>query len=316
MQRARRLLAAPLVASLIATALLLGCGELITDPPLEGTLRVRALSRQGAPLPGIKAILFNGNRHFGYAITSADGSAVFHRVPRGTYGIYMALPADHVGFDEVGLGPRRDVAVPLRVRSGTDTTLAFTFLRRGSGGMVLTVVDSAATPVQGLVMHLYNSTRVLNSVLTDTNGQITFYGLPFGAYGLWTQPPDSLGVRGSPAIVRDTGLFIDRDHVAQVRIVVPRCLGEARVLVLDQMMQPVVGYPVALYTAAAVRTTLPTGADGRARFPNLPCGGYGAFVINQPGFSVDPSRGNGFDDGLTIQHLGLAQTTLRVTRLP
>ncbi len=313
----RRGLAAPAwCAALLAAAFAVACGELVTDPPLEGTLRVRALSRQGLPLPGIKAILYNGNRHFGYATTRADGSATFHRVPMGTYGIYMALPPDHVGFDEVGLGPRRDVAVPLHVRSGSDTTLNFSFLRRGEGAIAVTVVDSTAAPVQGLIVHLYNPTRVLTSVLTDPSGRVVFYGLPFGPYGLWIQPPDSLGVARSPAIVRDTGLFIDRDHVAQVRIVVPRCLGEARVLVLDQSSQPVVGYPVSLYTAVAVRTTLPTGTDGRARFPTLPCGGYGAFIIPSPGFSVDPSRGHGFDDGLTVTKNAFVQITLRVTRLP
>jgi hypothetical protein len=312
MPAAARSIATALCIALLASA----CGELVTDPPLQGTLRVRATSRQGAPLPGIQAILYNNTKHFGYAWTDADGNATFHRVSMGTYGIYMSLPAEHVGFDEVGLGPRNDVAVPLTVSSGSDTTLRFTFLRRGVGEIVVTVEDSTATPVHGLLVHLYNSNAVLHSVLTDASGQIVFDGLPFGAYGLWTQPPDSLGVHGSPPIVRDTGLFIDRGHVAQVKFVVPRCRGQVRVRVLDQALEPVIGYPVSLYTAVAVRATIPTGADGRAHFPDVPCGGYGAYVIAQPGFSVDPTLGNGFDDGLTVPNNGLVETTLRVTRLP
>ncbi len=310
--RARLTRTAALAASLAVAA----CGELVTDPPLQGTIRVRATSRQGAPLPGIKAILYNNTRHFGYAYTDADGNATLHRVTMGTYGVYMAVPTDYVGFDEVGLGPRNDFAVPLTVRSGSDTSLSFTFLRRGAGGMVVTAVDTAGDPVRGLIVHLYNPTQVLSSVATNTDGQITFYGLPFGPYGIWTQPPDSLGVPGSPPIVRDTGLFIDRDHVAQVRLVVPRCLGEVRTLVLDQAMQPVAGYPVSLYTHIAVRSTLNTGPDGIARFLNVPCGGYGVYVIGQPGFTVDPSRGSGVDDGITVAHKSLVQSTLRVTRRP
>lgn len=306
-----------LMAVAVATlGMAVACGELVTSPALEGTIRIEARSRQGAPLPGIKAILYTGSTHLGYAITDSKGNATLRRVPAGTYGVLMALPSEYIGFDEVGLGPRKAVAAPIRIRSQSDTTLAFTFLRPGYGTIVATVVDSAGNPFAGLQVNLYNHLSVLQRQPTDVQGTARFDVVPFGAYGVFVQAPDTLGLPGGQTVFVDTGLFIDRDQVGTARVVLARCQGEVAVVVRDDVGALVPGYRVELYTWVAVKRSGVTGPDGRVRFQNLACDAFGVQVLGAPGYTVIPTRGNGFEDGINLTHRAVIEKTLRVVRIP
>jgi hypothetical protein len=311
--RRRARVARGLLACGLAGAL--ACGELVTSPALVGTIRVEALSRQGAPLPGIKAILYNGDRHLGYALTDAAGRATFSRVTMGTYGVFMALPSEYAGLDEISTAPRNDFAAPLNVRAGSDTTLAFTFLRRGYGSLVAEVEDSTGAPIAGITVHLYNAAAILASLPTDVAGRVTFEPLLFGNYGVFVAPPDSLGVTGSPPIYRD-GLFVDRDYVATASFVLARCQGTVQVLVEDDLNAPVVGHPVELYSYDGVRGSATTGLDGRATLANVACGEYGVRARPRDGYTIVDAAGEGYVDGLVLGNGALVNATVRVVRIP
>ncbi|MBX3172991.1 MAG: hypothetical protein KF709_01135 [Gemmatimonadaceae bacterium] len=291
----------------------LGCEQLLTRPILYGTVRVEAVSRSGAALPGVRVELYTSFRPMGYAITDAAGHAVFSRVPRAQYGVVMGLPPEYALVSELLGGPPGNRVDGLNVDAGSDTTLRFVFARRGNGIVEATVVDQLDVPIAGVTVTLYRSSGVLANIATDLAGLARFTDVPFGQYGVLVVPPSSLGVPGAPAVVRD-GLAVDADVPATPRLVVQRCLGTIRPQVLDQDNLPVVGMPVTLYHGGGEMATESTGADGRTSFTDVPCGNWGVYASGIAGYTVDFVRNVGFVDGLGLTNAATLTPTLRATR--
>lgn len=310
----RRALARRLLA-LACTSALLSCGELVTSPALVGTIRVEALSYHGAPLPDVRATLYLGDRHFGYAETNASGRATFSRVTQGTYGVFVSIPPEYAFLDEVAALPRGQFAVPLVVRSGSDTTVSFTLLKRGAGTVEISVVDSLGAPVSGINVVLYTPVGIVRSAPTNAAGLATFLPINFGLYGVFVTPPPWLGVPGSPTKYLQ-GLLVEKDAVTSGTIVLPTCRFTLRVLVLDDADQPVTGHPVEVYNYLEVLLNGVTGADGRVTFTQVGCQGLGVRVTPRPGFTIVNTQGQGYTDGITTTHNVDVDVTLHVVRTP
>ncbi len=313
-RRGRRLHRLGLAAALLAVLATVACENLLTRPIIYGTVRVQALSRSGAPLPGIGVELFTSFRPMGYATTDAQGRATFPRVPRAQYGIAMHLPADYADLSELSPVPPGTIVAGINVDTGTDTTIHFTFARRGNGALEAEVVDIAdGTPLGGITVTFYSANGIVGSRFTDAAGVARMEPLPFGQYGAFVLPPDTLGVPGLAGVFVD-GLVVDRDVVQRAHFAIARCQGTISVQVADQDLMAVADHPVLLYTGAGVKRTVNTGLDGRVTFHSVFCGQYGVMAGPREGY--DWVGGIGYVDGLNLVEDDSLDVTLRVRRLP
>lgn len=296
-----------------AALALAGCDALLTRPILYGTVRVEAVSRSGAPLPGIRAELYTSFRPMGYAITDAEGRAVFTRVPRANYGVVMLLPSEYALLSEITSAPPGDRVDGLAIDAGVDTTLRFVFARRGLGAIEAEVVNLEGDPLRGIIVTFYSSSGILGERFTNSSGIARIDSVPFGQYGAWVSPPDSLGVVGQSSIFRD-GLAVDRDFTPRARFEIPTCRGTIVATVRDQDDATVAGFPVQLYSGAGIKRTLSTGTAGTATFADVACGNWGLLLGDAPGYSVTFERGLGFQDGLQLLAGATLGAELRVQR--
>lgn len=303
-----RLLVVALAASAVA-----GCDALLTRPIPYGTVRVEALSRSGAPLPGIRALLYTSFRPMGYAVTDAQGRAVFSRVPRANYGVLMLLPPEYALLSEFSSAPPGDFADGIEVDAGVDTTLRFVFVRRGLGAIEAEVVDLDGDPLGGITVTFFGPSGILGERFTNAGGIARIDSVPFGRYSASVSPPDSLGIVGQTSIERD-GLLVDRDVTPRPRFEIPSCLGTIVATVRDQFNATVGDFPVSLYSSAGIKRTISTGAGGAATFADVACGNWGLLLGDAPGFSVTFERGLGFQDGLQLLAGATVQAELRVQR--
>lgn len=306
----------PLVA--LAPLLLLtlaACDSLLTRPIPYATVRVQAVSRSGAPLPGIRAELYTSFRPMGYAVTDAAGRAVFTRVPKGNYGVLMLPPPEYALLSELLPVPAGNVIDGLQLSAGLDTTVHFVFARRGPGALEALVVDSANAPIRGIEVTLYRSSGILGKRVTNLDGLARFDSVAFGQYGVFVVPPDSIGAPSSAPMFRD-GLAVDADVVPRARFVIDRCLGSIRATVLDGAGAPAAGVNVRLYRSSGVARSGVTGTDGSWTFADVACGNWGVQLSGTPGYSYNFVRGEGFVDGLQLTRGATLGATLRVTRDP
>jgi hypothetical protein len=290
-----------------------GCDALLTRPILYGTVRVEAVSRTGAPLPGIRAELYTSFRPMGYAITDAQGRAVFNRVPRANYGVVMLLPSDYALLSEITSAPPGDRVDGLAIDAGVDTTLRFVFARRGLGALEAEVVNLEGAPLDGITVTFYSSGGILGARFTNSSGIARLDSVPFGQYGALIVPPDSLGITGQNVLFRD-GLAVDRDFTPRARFEIPTCQGTIVATVRDQSDATVAGYPVSLYASTGIKRTLATGVAGTASFAGVACGNWGVLAGDLAGFAVTFERGLGFQDGLQLTAGASLGAELRVQR--
>lgn len=301
------------LALLVLALAAAGCDSLLTRPIIYGTVRVEARSRSGEPLPGIRAELYTSFRPMGYAVTDANGRAVFSRVPRAQYGVSMRLPAEYALLSELTMAPPGDRVDGINIDVGSDTTLFFTFARRGLGALEAEVVDLGGAPIGGITVTFYGTGGILGERFTNATGIARIDSVPFGQYGAWVTPPDSLGVTGQTTIFRD-GLAVDRDIVPRARFEIARCQGTIVTTVRDQSDATVSGIPVSLYSGAGTKSTITTDAAGAASIANVTCGNWGVLLGAAPGFTSVAAPGQGFQDGLQVTAGATVVAGLRVVR--
>jgi hypothetical protein len=299
-----------------AAALLAGitaCESLVTDPIPYGKIHVRAVGRDSAPLPGIEVELYTGFAPHGYHTTDANGRTTFSRVPMQQYGILMKPGANYGLLQDILPETSTVVISGINVTAATDTVFTFVFTRKGPGAIEARVEDQDSLPVVGVKVGLYNFAGEVDTRLTNVNGIARFEPVPYGNWGVYIDPPDSLGAPNGPRQHID-GLAIELGTVHSLRFEVNRCAGALNVSVFDQDSLPVANYPLQLYTHVGAYRYLSTAANGVASFTSVPCGNYGVLAEANAEFSVDYTRGSGFQDGLGVTNGTAVNTQLRVTR--
>ena len=295
--------------ALLASAV--GCDALLTDPAAQGRIRIVALDRHGTPLPGIRAELFLGYRRMGYLTTDGSGVADYREVPEGNYGVYMVLPPEYAGWDEIRGGSRDDFRAGIVVRPGLDTTLHFEFLRRGIGSVVVWAIDQDSLAVPDREVTLYSPRGVLGFDTTDASGRAEFPSVAFGNYGVRSTAPDTFRAPGAAlAVVRD-GLVIDQGRRETVVLSMPRCRGSVDVRVVDEVGGPVADTPVILYRGPRVFRQGTTDATGWLTWTRVTCGEYGAALTPPPTYFSPWARDTAFVDGLTLADGQSIRVTLR-----
>lgn len=293
-----------------------GCGILVTDPVPYGTIRVEAESRSGAPLPGLVVELYIGAFSVQYGTTDQFGRVVFSRVPVGQYGVAMRITEDLADLSEILPVAPRGFVDGLEVVPGMDTTIQFTFAKRGLGSLEARVQSQTGRLLPGILVYFYGSTGILGGHFTDSRGVARRDSVPFGQYGAFVLPPDSLGVLNQSAVFRDV-LAVDLDFVPRAEITIQTCIGNITPQARDQNDNPIVGAPVALYSGDGILAGANTDANGRVSFAKLRCDNYGVFLVpGFPGYDVIFERGFGVADGLIITPDADLSPTIRATRLP
>lgn len=293
-----------------------GCEALLTRPIRYGRVVVQAETRGGEPLAGIQTILYTGARPMGYGQTDAQGRVAFSEVPQNQYGVYLQLPDSIADLSELEGGPARFFVDGLEITTGMDTTLMFTFARRGNGAAEALVRNQAGQPLENIEVFFYTSRSVLGSATTGANGIALYNPVPFGQAGAFVIPSDTLGVPGSPGQFIG-GLIVDGETVARVEFTLATCFATIRVAVLDDASAPVPGMDVNLYDSRTNRRTVATNSAGIVTFERVGCGNYGvALGVARSGYENVPGRGNSFVDGLGLTTDALIPVTLRMRRLP
>lgn len=308
--RARQL--AALLAFFCVTASS-ACEMALTRQAPYGTVRVQANSRSGVPLPNIAVTLYTGRRPMGYARTDALGRAVFRDVPPDEYGLQMSLPDAYADLSELSAVPPGTQRDGISVSAGRDTTISFTFARRGLGGIAAQTRDSAGVGIAGLSVTFYRASGVVGTAITNADGFAELDSVPMGQYGAALQPPDSLGVPGAAFAFRD-GLVVDRDLTPLAVFTLATCRGSITVNVRDQFDAAISGIEVTRYSGSGPNRSATTNAAGTASFALVPCGEHGVFLQSLDGFTVNFVRDSGYVDGLVMTHGASLTTTLRATR--
>src|SRR5262245_36717880 len=139
--------------------LLAGCDAWLTKPLLYNTVDVIATQRNGAPIPGVNLILYNGERPMGSGATGPDGRFTFRRVPEGAYGVYAALPGGYDVVEHFIPGNISFVRDGLLVANDTLVTVRFTFLKVGPGAIVVRVLQLDGSPIAGAQVVAYDALR-------------------------------------------------------------------------------------------------------------------------------------------------------------
>ncbi len=304
--------------AVFAIALLgaLACEGVVSMPENYGVVRVEARSRSGLPLPGIPTELYTGLFPVAYATTDAQGNVTFRRVPRGDYGISMALPTEYADLSELLGGPTGTIKDAIPVMPGTDTTLRFTYAIRRPGSIEAEVVDQNGDGIPGITAGFYTSTQFIGTRLTNAAGIARADSAPFGMYGVFILVPDTIGAANPGQLYSDAGTVVDFDVVPRVRFTLVSCIGSVRAQVLDQFDDAAPGATVILYTGSGVRRTLSTGADGRATFSGIGCGNYGVAITAAPGYTFNGAFGFGYRDGLVLTSGAELDAALRVSKNP
>jgi len=300
------------LAVAVVLAVLGACESLVTTPVPYGTIRVRAIGRDSMPLPGIDVELYTGFAPHGYHTTDANGRTVFTRVPMQQYGVLMKPGAAYGLLQDILPETTQTVISGINVTAATDTLFSFVFTRKGTGAIEVRVVDQDMLPVVGVKTGLYSFSGEIATRLTNLGGIARYEPVPYGNWGVYVEPPDSLGAPNGPRQHID-GLAIELGTVHTPQFAINRCLGTLNVTVRDEDSLTVANYPLQLYTHLGAYRYLSTNASGVASFTSVTCGNYGVIAEPNAGFSVDYTRGLGFQDGLSVTNAGTASTLLRVT---
>lgn len=247
----------------------------LSDAPLGGVVYGQALMGSGqfargsaaeSPVSGVRMRLWGPVER--NAVTGADGSYRFDRLPVGDYAVAFELP------DRPDLTAQRTTPYPVRIENARGCAVAdFSFSVNGI--IAGSLVDEAGTPISNTILELREDPptdgeppRYLTQP-TDSLGRFEFAGLPPGRYvlGINLQQGPALGRQWAPT--RSGVVELGRAERRTLPPFATRWLERvsARGIVLDAAGKPIAGQSVTVHPQAdsgwmsvALRTT--TAADG------------------------------------------------------
>ncbi len=289
-----------LLATLLSALPAAGCDSLVTTPTPYTTVTVIAQRRDSSPVPGVPVTLYTGQRPMGYAITGADGRAIFDRVPKGpAYGVLAAAPAGWAFPQQLTGGAPDNHRDGFALVPDSGVTVHFTFLKVGPGTVSGRVTDETGAPLAAVHVALYSPAGILERAVTAVDGTVRFPDVPFGVYGLAIDRPRGFRDVGESAAVFRDGLLVEEGIVATATATLARCVGSVGLRVADPARGPAAGLLAYLYDATAVLDSARTGSDGRATFSSG-CGEFGVFLGGNPDWTITPGRGSQYVDGIVV----------------
>jgi hypothetical protein len=311
MHRSRRLLAA-LFALVVAS----GCDSLLS-PPIYGSLRVKVVSRNGAPVAGVPVTVYFVQQRLVLGTTDAEGSFTFERLPENKYGVFNDLIDGYSRPEIVRPGPRTDFVDEIKVTRGATASAQMTLLKIGPGTIVAKVSDPAGAGVSGIRVSLYSGAGgTVREGTTGANGTFTFADVPFGDWGVTAaRPAQYRDSAETPTLSRDA-LIIDDGALANANFTFAPCSGAIAATIRDNTGAPVTGSKVALYQFGVDRDSGAVDANAARTFGPLPCEDFGMRVTSVPiGWNIVPGRGFSFIDGLFVHRNATRTAPLRVQRV-
>lgn len=167
----------------------------LTARRCAGTITVSVRDRDGDPVAGLAALLFDDQGGGAPDVTGDDGMLAFSDVVCGNYGVRILALSSWLGGDVRGVS----FIDGLRVRRGTDLEAAFT-VPGCQGEIAARVLDQSGQPVAGATLTVYDATMDVATRASDSQGGRVFNGLVCGQYGVRVLPPSGYSVapgRGS-----------------------------------------------------------------------------------------------------------------------
>ncbi|HWS43193.1 MAG TPA: SpaA isopeptide-forming pilin-related protein [Pseudoflavonifractor sp.] len=237
-------------------------------------------------LPGATFTLYDGdNKAIATAVTGQDGVAVFKDLTPGmTYTVKETLSP--IGYQLSG------ESLTLNVTAGA--ALSFTVVNRrldeaGKGDVRILKTDANGAALGGATFTLYDAEgRAVASATSGADGGVTFTGIPANvSYTIKeTAAPNGYTLSGDVL-----SISLEAGQVATYTVVNHKLdepgttpiLGSLSVMKVDSANARLAGAEFTLYDASGtVYASTVTGADGIARFTNLPLGSYSVAETRAP----------------------------------
>jgi LPXTG-motif cell wall-anchored protein len=251
-----------------------------------GSASILKTDAGGKKLPGATFTLYDGdNKAVATAVTGQDGVAVFKELtPGATYTVKETVAP--IGYQLSG------EILTLNVTAGA--TLSFTVVNRrldeaGKGDVRILKTDANGAALGGATFTLYDAEgRAVASATSGADGGVVFTGIPAKASYTVKETAAPSGYALSGEVL---SISLEAGQVATYTVVNHKLdepgttpiLGSLSVMKVDSANVRLAGAEFTLYDASGkVYASTVTGADGIARFTNLPLGSYSVAETRAP----------------------------------
>lgn len=217
------------------------------------------------PIEGARVSVFSGQIFIGLAITDVNGN---YSIPNLAPGQYTVLADAGANFQIASQGAT--------VVASMTTTVNFA-LQPNPGTISGTVTNGAnGIPILGASILVLNNFTIIDSAVTDANGNYSITGLAPGNYSVIASAPNF-----SIAVV---GASVTANHTTIVNFALKADLGKIFGTVTDASTNsPIAGATVQVRNNFIVVATAITDANGNYNFPNLAPDTY-TVTASAPGF--------------------------------
>ena len=210
--------------------LALGACDLLTGSYPYGSVRVRAVTRGGQPVPGVGAILYATDYVVGSGTTGADGTTVIPQVVARQLALRVVTP-DSFYIREIAdtlrarrgdtvYTQRRDTVYPqVFSRAGEEVEVTVAIRPRCCGGLRIRAVNPAGAPVAGTIGVVYTVEYVAGNDTAGADGLVEIRNVLEGKYALRVQAPPAFAFStGRDSIIDPVNIREGRDTTLTVVI--------------------------------------------------------------------------------------------------
>jgi hypothetical protein len=283
------------VALFFAVVVLVACVDLFTEPFEYGQVEVVAVRRSGEPVAGVKVTAFTGARILGTGVTDEEGRFVFGYLPHGAMGVLAEPPEGYRPLDLLN-----GFVVTDSLEEGAKERFEFTYLKFGTGALVVAVEEQRGNPVVGLRLQLNSSRGPITEAVTGPDGTHTFDDLQLDSYSVFAFPKGAYTFAdGRPLGIVDNLLVEDGIREA-IEFELDHCFGGMRVRAADTSGAAIRALKLQLYTAEAALTSGATNEQGILDLGEVDCGVYGIQIERTPGIIPVAGPSAWFVDGVRV----------------